>query len=147
MKKLLIILPFCAGLLAACNSDGDQEGKDGNTERTTMTTDKPMLDQSLVGTYVGQLPCATCDAMQTSIILREDNSYAISTRAVNDTNLIVPAIDSGHFVIRNEILELTDAGGEKTLYRINKDQLCQLAEDGSQLTGKNKQDYIFKKQY
>lgn len=146
MKKLcILLLVFGSGLFAACGNE--ESGKDGNTERKTMTTDKPMLDESLVGTYIGQLPCATCEAMQTSIILREDNSYAISTKAVNDTNLIVPAVDNGTFVIRNEILELTDAGGERTMYRISKDQLCQLGEDGTQLTGNGKQDYIFKKQH
>lgn len=146
MKKLcILLLVFGSGLLAACGSE--DSGKEGNAERKTMTTDKPMLEHSLVGTYVGQLPCATCDAMLTSIILREDNSYAISTRAVNDTNLIVPAIDSGTFVIRNEVLELTDAGGERTRYRISKDQLSQLAEDGTQLIGNGKQDYTFKKQH
>lgn len=147
MKKLCVILLWSAGILSACNGDGKEDAaKDRNAEGNTMTTEKPMLDHSLVGTYVGKLPCATCDAMLTSIILREDNSYAISTKAINDTSLIFPLVDSGHFVIRDQVLELTDMGGEKTLYRISTDQLAQLGADGMELGANGKQEYIFKKQ-
>lgn len=148
MKKNLVILSLGLLLLASCNGDSETNGADrNNAEKNVMTTTKPVLDNSLVGTYVGQMPCATCEAIQTSIILREDNSYAISSNAINDTGLIMPLVDSGHFVIQNNVLELTDQGGESVFYKMEKDKLIQLADDGTLLnTGKN-QNYIFTKQH
>lgn len=148
MKRVLFALA-CLCILASCGSDSDQgAGKDGDSkkEQGTVSNDKLMNQTSLVGTYVGSLPCEDCDALTTTIILREDNSYAITTQPEKDTTFSMPLIDSGRFVMRDTILELTDMGGEARQYKIFDNKIQQLGPDGQPLVGKGKNNYEFLKQ-
>ncbi|RQO31690.1 hypothetical protein DBR32_07015 [Taibaiella sp. KBW10] len=147
MKRFFMLLSLAALTITSCKDEAADSPEHNKAEKNVMTTSKPVLDNSLVGTYTGQTPCATCEAIQTSIILREDNTYAISTKAVNDTGLLLPLVDSGHFVIQHNVLELTDQGGESVFYKMGKDTLLQLADDGSVLNTANTSNYIFIKQH
>ncbi len=149
MKRLITAIGMVL-LFAACGGDDEQADnvKDGKTgkEQTAVTTEKPLTQEALVGTYVGHLPCETCDGMITSIILNEDNTYAITTKAENDTMFTMPLIDSGKFVMRDAILELTDKAGEIRNYKIQANVLQQLGADGNPLDAAGESHYQFKKQ-
>ncbi len=149
MKRLITALGMIL-LLSACGGDGKQDAKDKDAgtgkEQVAVSTDKPMTEDALVGTYVGHLPCESCDAMITSIILNEDNTYAITTKPENDTAFAMPLIDSGRFVMRDSILELTDKGGEIRNYKIQANVLKQLGTDGNPLDAPGESHYQFVKQ-
>ncbi len=148
MKRLITALGMIL-LLSACGGDREQDAKDkGETgkEQVAVSTDKPMTGDALVGTYVGHLPCESCDAMITSIILNEDNTYAITTRPENDTAFAMPMVDSGRFVTRDSILELTDKAGEIRNYKIQAKVLKQLGADGNPLDAPGESHYQFVKQ-
>lgn len=149
MKRLITAIGMIL-LLSACGGDGEQDAKDKTPgtgkEQAAVTTDKPMTQDALVGTYVGHLPCDACDAMVTSIILNEDNTYAITTKPENDTAFSMPLVDSGRFVMRDSILELTDKAGEVRNYKIQANVLKQLGEDGRPLDTPGENHYQFVKQ-
>lgn len=149
MKRLLTALGMIL-LLSACGGEEKQDAGDSGSgkgkEQVTVATDKPMTQDALVGTYVGHLPCASCEAMITSIILNEDNTYAITTRPEKDTTFSMPLVDSGRFVMRDSILELTDKGGEIRSYKIHANMLKQLGEDGNPLDAPGENHYQFVKQ-
>ncbi|OJV55839.1 MAG: hypothetical protein BGO31_17265 [Bacteroidetes bacterium 43-16] len=149
MKRLITALGMIL-LLSACGGGGEQDAKDSGAgngkEQTAVTTDKPLTQDALMGTYVGHLPCESCDAMITSIILNEDNTYAITTRPENDTTFSMPLVDSGRFVMRDSILELTDKGGEIRNYKIQSNMLKQLGPDGNPLDAPGENHYQFVKQ-
>ena len=137
--------------LSACGSDDN----DNNEAGRSRISEKPLVSvaassalnqEALVGTYVGELPCETCEGMLTSIILRDDNTYAITTKPINDTAFQVPLIDSGRFVMRDSILELTDPAGEIRNYKIAGDKLLQLGADNQPLARGNNGHYQFAKQ-
>lgn len=149
MKRLITALGMIL-LLSACGGEGEQDAKDSGSgngkEQTAVTTDKPLTQDALMGTYVGHLPCESCDAMITSIILNEDNTYAITTKPENDTTFSMPLVDSGRFVMRDSILELTDKGGEIRNYKIQSNMLKQLGPDGNPLDAPGENHYQFVKQ-
>lgn len=137
-------------MFAACGSEEKAADKAGSpkagSERTTVATEEPLTQEALVGTYLGHLPCETCDGMITSIILRENNTYAIATRPENDTTFSMPLVDSGSFLMRDTILELTDKAGEIRNYKIGHNVLKQLGADGKPLDAPGESHYQFKKQ-
>lgn len=149
MKKLITAVGILL-LFAACGgddaqSDANSEAKTGK-EQTTVATTKPLTQEALVGTYIGNLPCETCDGMITSIILNENNTYAITTKPENDTTFSMPLVDSGSFVMRDTILELTDKGGEIKNYQISSNKLIQLGADNKPLDKPGESHYQFAKQ-
>jgi hypothetical protein len=58
----------------------------------------------------------------------------------------VPLVDSGHFVMRDSILELTDLAGEIRNYKIAGNRLVQLGADMQPLEAGNNGHYQFVKQ-
>jgi uncharacterized lipoprotein NlpE involved in copper resistance len=137
--------------LSGCGNDGNEntapkQGAKTENPQATVAAASALNQEAMVGTYVGHLPCETCDGMQTSIILREDNTYAIATKPINDTAFSVPLVDSGHFVMRDSILELTDLAGEIRNYKIAGNRLVQLGADMQPLEAGNNGHYQFVKQ-
>lgn len=149
MKHLVAAIGMML-VFAACGSEDEAtdkaNGPKSGSERTTVATEQPLTQEALVGTYVGHLPCETCDGMITSIILHENNTYAIATKPENDTTFSMPLVDSGSFLMRDTILELTDKAGEIRNYKIEHNVLKQLGTDGKPLDAAGESHYQFKKQ-
>lgn len=149
MKRFITAIGFVC-LLSACGSDSEESAADNSVAysgegQSTLSTAESLNQEALVGTYVGRLPCETCDAMVTSIILKEDNTYAITTKPENDSVFTMPLVDSGSFVMRNNILELTDKAGEIRQYRIEGAKLIQLDDKGQPLKAQGENQYIFER--
>lgn len=134
-------------LFTSCKNNDEESKTDKGTgkEMPRVSTKEAINQQALVGTYVGILPCETCDGLKTSIILNQDNSFSTVTEPINDTVFSMPLIDSGKFILRDTILELTDVGGIVRNYRITPNKLIQLGEDGKPLEGKGKLRYEYDK--
>lgn len=151
-KFNLIVLGIAVSVfLIACDggSADNKEAKHAGTSekpQVSVAASSALNQEALVGTYVGALPCETCDGMVTSIILRDDNTYAITTKPINDTAFTVPMVDSGRFVMRDSILELTDQAGEIRNYKIVENKLLQLGADNQPLERGKNGHYQFVKQ-
>ncbi|OAM26765.1 MULTISPECIES: copper resistance protein NlpE [Eikenella] len=95
------------------------------------------------GRYHGVLPCASCEGIDTTLVLKEDGSYTLSETYQQRHPLTEEA--SGRFTWRSEgqILQLDQAGSER-LYQIGHGQIWALDMDGKQIEGELAGLYILK---
>lgn len=86
------------------------------------------------GRYYGVLPCASCEGIETTLILQEDGSYLL-TETYKQRQPFTEKTD-GRFTWRKpqEVFQLDKAGGER-LYQIGNGQIWALDADGKQVEG------------
>lgn len=52
----------------------------------TDSMELPLTDSKLIGRYQGTLPCNTCDGIETTLVLKADETYTLSERYFNAQN-------------------------------------------------------------
>lgn len=157
--KLLILGIASAAFLASCNP------KEKTTETTDATTDSAAVttppSDSITkatptaagdtsenaldwpGTYEAVVPCADCPGIKTSLTINNNKTFSITEEYIdrNSKNQ-----DKGTF-------EWDAAGSIITLkgktasykYKVGENKLFQLDMDGKEITGVNKDLYVFTK--
>ncbi|MBH5330253.1 copper resistance protein NlpE N-terminal domain-containing protein [Eikenella sp. S3360] len=95
------------------------------------------------GRYHGVLPCASCEGIETTLVLNADGSYRLTETYQQRHPLTEEA--SGRFTWRSEgqVLRLDQAGSER-LYQIGNGQIWALDMDGKQIEGELAPNYILK---
>ncbi|OAM19046.1 hypothetical protein A7P84_05440 [Eikenella corrodens] len=95
------------------------------------------------GRYYGMLPCASCEGIETTLVLKDDGSYQL-TETYKQRQLFTEET-AGRFTWRKpqEIFQLDKAGGER-LYQIGNGQIWALDADGKQVEGELANLYILK---
>jgi len=98
------------------------------------------------GVYQGVLPCADCEGIKTSIILKKDNSYNMITEYLGKGD--GGAYDSGSFIwdASGSVITL-GSGEEKRQYKVGENMLLHLDNDGNQITGDLADKYKLMKNY
>lgn len=100
-------------------------------------------DAQWIGRYYGVLPCASCEGIETILILKEDGSYQL-TETYKQRQPFTEET-TGRFTWRKpqEVFQLDKAGGER-LYQISNGQIWALDADGKQVEGELANLYILK---
>ncbi|ATN04258.1 hypothetical protein CRN76_01890 [Chryseobacterium indologenes] len=161
MKNTMFIVGIGAALLLASCSK-----KEKTTETTVATTDsivpaiQPAPDSTAQpvtsaigdtsenaldwdGTYEAVIPCADCPGIKTSLTLNKDKTFSISEEYLdrNSKNQ-----DKGSFSwdATGSIITLKGKTANYK-YKVGENALYQLDMEGKEITGPNKDLYIFKK--
>ena len=100
-------------------------------------------DAQWVGRYYGVLPCASCEGIETTLILQGDGSYLL-TETYKQRQPFTEKTE-GRFTWRKpqEVFQLDKAGGERR-YQIGNSQIWALDADGKQVEGELANLYILK---
>lgn len=149
--KPLAYLPAML-LLAACAPQENTAPASAPAAAPTVAASQPAAsaastaaqpDAQWVGRYYGVLPCASCEGIETTLILQEDGSYLL-TETYKQRQPFTEKTD-GRFTWRKpqEIFQLDKAGGER-LYQIGNGQIWALDADGKQVEGELANLYILK---
>ncbi len=94
------------------------------------------------GVYMGVLPCADCEGLQTTIRVLKDSDYLIQTRYLG-TDEESSFRDSGQFSWDKNGRIITLDNGNK--YLVGENNLTQLNQDGKKVTGALADHYILNK--
>lgn len=151
MKKSFLSLAIIALTLTSCKNDSEKQEETIPMDSTTVQIDHHNAKISLdyIGTYKGSLPCADCEAIETTILLTE-NSYVKETvykgkssevfketgnyswnEAGNTITLLNSEAPNQYFVGENVLFHL-DADGKRiegdlaNKYRLNKSEIEQV---------------------
>lgn len=142
MKKLLLLMLI--GLFLSCKNDNSTNQTDSK-ENLTTTTNKTPSESALSGTFEGTFPCDGCDGIETQLVLLHNYTYVITSKALGDSSLIMPIVDSGSYAIDDNTLIITDVGEISKKFRIEDKQLIGLDDEGDELKGDGKNDYTLSK--
>lgn len=149
------VLPLIL-LLAACAPQDNAAPASTPAAASTVATSQPAAepaasaastaaqpDAQWGGRYYGVLPCASCEGIETTLILQEDGSYRL-TETYKQRQPFTEKTE-GRFTWRKpqEIFQLDKAGGER-LYQIGNGQIWALDADGKQVEGELANLYILK---
>ena len=140
--KPLAYLPALV-LLAACAPQEHNEPASTPAAAPTVASTAAQPDAQWIGRYYGVLPCASCEGIETTLILQEDGSYRL-TETYKQRQPFTEKTE-GRFTWRKpqEIFQLDKAGGER-LYQIGNGQIWALDADGKQVEGELANLYILK---
>ncbi|WP_333808206.1 META domain-containing protein [Flavobacterium sp.] len=152
MKKSLLSLAIIALTLTSCKNDSEKQEETISMDSTTVQIDHHNAKISLdyIGTYKGSLPCANCEAIETTILLSED-SYVKETvykgkskevfketgtytwnEAGNTITLLNSAVPNQYFVGENVLFHL-DADGKRiegdlaSKYQLSKVEISEVS--------------------
>ena len=140
--KPLAYLPALL-LLAACAPQEHTAPASTPAAAPTVASTAAQPDAQWIGRYYGVLPCASCEGIETTLILQEDGSYRL-TETYKQRQPFTEKTE-GRFTWRKpqEVFQLDKAGGER-LYQIGNGQIWALDADGKQVEGELANLYILK---
>ena len=130
-------------LLAACAPQEHTAPASTPAAAPTVASTAAQPAAQWIGRYYGVLPCASCEGIETTLILQEDGSYRL-TETYKQRQPFTEKTE-GHFTWRKpqEVFQLDKAGGER-LYQIGNGQIWALDADGKQVEGELANLYILK---
>ena len=130
-KKIIFVLSIACLLfsLNACKSKG------GN------------VSPQIMGTYSGVTPCADCDGLEVTIILKENNTYEITWYYLGKDGIFYGREGSFKWNSTDSIITLEDMDVDTvpTMYKVGENYLLQLDLKGQVVTGEHADDYILNK--
>jgi len=135
MKKSLFSLAIIALSFASCKNDAEKQEETTSIDSTIVQVDEHNAKNSLdyIGTYKGNLPCADCEAIETTITLTED-SYVKETVYKGKSKEVIK--ETGNY-------SWNEAGNTITLlnseapnqYFVGENVLFHLDADGKRIEG------------
>lgn len=138
--------------------------KDGKKEETDTTAMEEHIDIEAIdnlaeemeeetmgwtGVYEGSLPCADCEAIETVIVLNDDNTYSkTETYLKGETKDEFEEIGAFKWDEEDDTITLIPSeeyDAESKIYQLEEQQLVALKPDGSKVEGDMADLYILKK--
>ncbi|MPT48314.1 MAG: META domain-containing protein [Sphingobium sp.] len=95
------------------------------------------------GSYLGVLPCADCEGVETIVTLQVDGGYSASSRYLGKGG--APVHEKGRFSWDDTGGIITLSGQERAQYRVGENRLFRLAPGGTPITGALASRYVLKK--
>ena len=135
MKKSLLILGIIAFSLTSCKKEIETETEETPVDSTVVQVDEHNAKNSLdyIGTYKGFLPCADCEAIETTIALNED-SYIKETVYKGKSNEVFK--ETGKYTWNEAGNTITLSGSEApNQYLVGEGVLFHLDADGNRVEG------------
>ena len=98
------------------------------------------------GVYKGVLPCANCEGIETSLTLKMDNSYQLSTTYLGKDAMPFKQQGSFEWDTKGSMIRLLNQKDGPALYKVGENQLLQLDMEGQLITGDLADNYKLNKQ-
>jgi heat shock protein HslJ len=130
--------------LGACNYGKNKKG--ATTAATAESVSTKTLSEAYTaatGTYFGVVPCADCEGIETTVILKADGTFDLTQVYQGKSNLFNT---HGEVSEKNGNLVLTDAVNKNLLQlKIGEGILTQLDMEGNVIEGEHAANYILTK--
>lgn len=150
MKKLSLSI-FCLALLTlSCNKKADTNPETPTEDSTLVVVDHHTSQLSLdyIGTYIGTVPCADCQGIETTLTLLDETNYELQTLYKGKSK--VPFVNKGTYSWHesgNKIkLDGIKDGEGASLYQVVENGLIQLDLNGNRITGELGRNYLLQKE-
>lgn len=107
------------------------------------TAQKCEMKNELTGVYKTTLPCADCDGIRATLILKDDKSFSYIMTYENQQKYTDN--QSGVYSVAGDILTTENLYKEKQMYKIVNGALKMLDSQGDEVSGELAEFYTFKK--
>lgn len=123
-------------------------GSQSQNEKNEVATQQEMKSEGYYGTYLGVLPCADCEGIKTTLVIRNDRTYDLVSEYLSTKKMPEPVKTSGVYNMKqSDLIELvTPSSGAKTYYKIVKNTLVRTDSVGEDYLGEMSENYKLTKQ-
>ncbi|MGV9004588.1 copper resistance protein NlpE N-terminal domain-containing protein [Flavobacterium sp.] len=144
MKKNHYVSILLLIILASCQSK--QEPATVNKSKAIANFPKVNLSTAYIGSYMGVLPCADCEGMETIITINENNTYTKSVHYLGKGSKVFEQKGSFSWNSLGNVLKLNDIENAPNQYLVIKGKMIQLDLDGTIIEGNLEKQYELSKQ-
>lgn len=134
MKHLALCLAISAAVLTGCKDEqkpAESTSTPAQSESAPAPAASDMKNALPVGEYKGVLPCASCEGIDTTIVLKDDGSYTLTTLYLGEPDA-KPETLSGIFRLSDDKAFIhLDETGFNYVYFIDGDVLEMRDADGT----------------
>ena len=145
MKNLLIAIVVV--VLTSCQTQ--KTASSNKTNEGIEKTDPAHTSQNALdwdGTYRGFLPCANCEAIQTTVSLKKDLTFTIKTKYLGKSDSVYQTAGKFTWNEKGNTITFTPADkSQATQYLVGENLLTQLDKQGNKITGDNASRYVLSK--
>ena len=143
---LLTVLIAAGMLLLFTSCDSASEVSEGAEDSTPPDMHTSQIALDYYGTYTGVLPCASCEGIETELVLKEDARFIKKWSYLGKDDLSAHE-QSGDYLWHADGQVITLAGLDSGhMFFVGENHLRQLDSDGNQITGNLAEQYILTKQ-
>lgn len=141
MKHIALALAVSAALLAGCKEEKKAEAPKTEAAAPAAVSEAPKASTpapaetaataaaALDGTYKGVLPCASCEGIETTLVLKDGMAYELTTLFLGEAGA-KPETASGSYTRDDDLVKL-DAAGNENVYLVSGNVLEMRNADGS----------------
>jgi len=147
-RTVFILLNFLFLLFPGCNSP--QSEQEETKSKPGVSTVPPDMHTSQIaldyyGTYKGVFPCADCEGIETTILLKENEKYEIAEKYLWKSDSVFR--ESGKFTWSDDgrIITLEGLENRSSQFQVGENKLFQLDMEGNRVTGPLAEKYILEK--
>jgi copper homeostasis protein (lipoprotein) len=97
------------------------------------------------GTYYGVTPCASCEGIEVTLILKKGNTYDLTTKYLRTTQEAETKSGSFKWLGNKIVLQGIAKGTQPNMYKVEENQIKQLDLKGNQIKGELWGAYILNK--
>jgi len=97
------------------------------------------------GRYTGVVPCADCEGIETTLVLRDDQRYALTTRYLGEQDTGRTLEGRFDWDEAGGTIALAGVAGGPSRYRVGENRLDQLDLEGRRITGPLADRYVLLK--
>ncbi len=147
---------FFAFFLTACSEPTNKtQGSDGESliQKQDNSVNGPapemvdtMSESSFTGTYSGELPCADCEAIKTSLSLQGDRTFVLNMEYLGSEASDIQVVGTYNYNEQSQVITLENAadGPSKFLYENGK--IWQLDQNEDKIKGDLADRYVLTKE-
>lgn len=147
MRKLLVLGICITGLLVSCNQKKENPvEREVGVEEMDMHNAENSLD--IAGVYKGVLPCADCEGIETTIVLKDDKTYEITSLYLGTKGNAEEFVEQGQWEITQNIIKLHDHTQDELVKQlfVGEHFIKYLDLEGQEIKGSLEEHYVLKKQ-
>jgi uncharacterized lipoprotein NlpE involved in copper resistance len=143
--KSLYSIAIAGILLLGCENRQSQNSssEENKIQAPYMHTSQISLD--FWGTYKGIVPCADCEGIETTIQLKEDETWEMKTVYLGKSDKVYSYSGHYHWNDDGRSIHLHGVENGPSQYLVGENQLIQLDMAGKRITGNLAEKYVLKK--
>lgn len=122
-----------------------QQNTNEKIQTITPTADNSKTSLDWNGNYLGVLPCADCEGIETLVALAKENTFRMVTKYLGKSEL--ENVYKGNFEWdeSGNKIKLLGIDGSPSIYQVGENKLIQLDMEGNRITGDLSEKYILEK--
>lgn len=115
-----------------------------NNNTAPIAVDKSNAQTSLDwnGTYKGKVPCASCEGIETTLVLNSNNTYSLAEKYIGGKSTGETFKESGSITWKGSVITLKDSKTAETRqFFVSENEVYMVGADGKVVTGPMAKDY------